>query len=92
MACPALFSSYGHRQEVYVGSSSFISVYAGGLFRTFQWRFGRPSPEGADYFKRGEPVIVRHDRRKVGHFGRGVVLPGVRHKGRALHSCISGPQ
>ena len=57
--------SYGHRQEAYVGRSSFIPVYPGGLFRTFQRRFQRLTPKDADYFQRGEHLIFQHDRREV---------------------------
>ena len=57
--------SYGHRQEAHVGSSFFIPVYTGGIFRTVQRRFRRLKPKDADYFQRGEHLIFQHDRREV---------------------------
>src|SRR5712664_1775828 len=84
--------SYGHRQEVYGGSSSFIPVYTGSLFRTSQSQFQRLNSKDADCVKRGEHLNFQHDRREVGHLQRGIVLPRMRNKARALRPRVGRPQ
>ena len=75
--------SYGRRQEVYFGSGPFLLVCKGGPFRTFQRRFRRPSPKGADYFKSSKHFILQYDS-PTG-------IPNTRHGLRMRRRIRGGP-